>query len=1719
MKKYLNWLGALLVGACVVSCNTGLGELVDVEAPEVKVSKMITYDIDDNPMAKESFETTITTRKKVDFEGTAYDNNVLKGVHAEIKWLTDDDYHFVKEATLKDGKWNLNFEFEKEGACWLKFVAEDTKNNVGIKSSKIVTLFVDNDAPVVGDAWYIDRRINGIQYSLRSLEALKEIVAEDPELTNPKNKDVAQNGEFYICGSLKDATGIADESIKVSIYGENGQLVKSDIAKLTQSAESTSTSYGPKFKINTATGLAASGKHYYEVRYSAKDEVEEPGTNVATDAELEMGWFLWWPEADDPKFQISNEYTSENYIKVNTGDTLNITVFDDDALDGDVICKLDGKDTVTGSKNFTSGTDREANIILKAPDLPQSMTLSITAKDINGKTLSNSSINVMVTDDFVPTLIITSPEDNQIPTVSGNDANINFAGITLDKSGCTSLEFVWVPDSVTAVEKTKYSTAKAILDGITDHSAYAPTGSAPYKKSTVNNCTVWSAKLTSAGKEGTFQKHTFDFNLSLMNDFAADKTKNKCFVARVTREDGNYTDTEFKLAADDVKPEIITVNPAGNMAIVDKDVDLTIKFRGEKSSGVLINTSKYKLSYIAPDKTETVLTGSYDSTEKVYKYTVPKATLAEYDTNHINPKFKYEVEDVLGNKNSGEYQYIISALPQIKNVTSSAAEKCKMGDTISIKVAFTKPVSCTSGTYLKLKGITNSTGSITPDTVVKAPYVSGNGSTTLEFQYVVKAGDTSNELLVFNESGVGPISGMSEEAVHLTTLQDEDNLQAKRSANPITINGITPKVISCTVDTDAESSNKVGGISYLKAGRTITATIRTDKPVTVQGTPKFYLKSKSDLSTEIALDWQSITNGNQTLIFSKKIDSDFVNDDFIFSQNEYLGSTNASIKDSYGNSLVITAAAGTVDPKIQIDTDAPSTPIITKEDLSTAFTGGKFKNNAKFGITSADTTNTIIEYSKDGGSNWVTYTSNVIVSLTDDAQLVARVRDYAGNVSKYTSVYNVDIESTFPVYTVECVNSDGNYKAGSTLEFKVIFARAVDISATSTANIALSANSGTITSGAKAVITGESKNKQNVTEATFEYVVQTGDDFTLKVAKTAVSLDGITDKYGISQGVQTLSSDYVREGIYCDTIAPSITSMVPQGTKTTQNSLNAYDNAKQIKVTFSEPVNIVSGKVYLRQTSGWAIPAMFTKDEFSKVLAAVNGMTVEENGTTLTGSQVLYMDGLEDAENLYGALVGPANDRYHGTAQYVGPYKKMTNGINADGTPDLSVKYVLDFGVDIWDKANSTKKNFGKTFISNYSKDGTTYTYMTYHKDNQMGWVKVITPETVITTDTIRKVLEKAHFHERYMNVNSTYVEASADRKTYTFNFPEGILGETELPLGRQWELVLEKNTFMDDTGNYFGAGSEEDLILVQEGSGAAKNDSFMSAGVEQPVIRVERYSYGLGINQPTAVNGNTVSYEQIEILNTTGASWRAGNGLTTPTAKVAVKIDCASRDATVRYAMNTNTGSNDSTLTTVAGFGDGRLYSYISTTAASIPANATTGTKTGSGATKVVFLAGSEDYTKSCKAYITADATSTGASSSDVAKEGVFQTVVRFNDPQNSGTKKIANAGDGIQAVNIHGTTGNGGTPSISPFPLRDQPVSSAYMRQTYQTGTDYYWVSYEVLTQGIFSMYAYGGCAAGSVYTNASGRWYDWSPGYGTMRTGEYTRCDGIHSYTLDF
>lgn len=1720
MKKVLLALSAFISLFWISSCDIGLGEVVDIDAPELTLRSMTA-----GGSTKTNFGTTLYTKRNVTFKGDAWDNTGIDNVHAEVKWLGDEDYKFLKNASVFGEEWTLDIDFgEREGACWLKIVSEDKKKNYGSKSAKVISLFVDEKAPV-GDAWYIDRLVSGIQYSLRTKEDLKAIVEKDPTLSQPSNIDVAQNVEFKICSSFSDASGIS--TVSISIWDENNNRI-GDVAKTSDSSN-----YAPQFLINaTELNLPETGIHYLQVRYNASDIVTDPSANSTENAEIEMGWFIWWPESDNPRCYISQEDTSNN-INLHINDSLNVTIFDDDGFNSsnEITCTLYEEDGTTVSKDKDNNQrkktinpaegQRECSIVMTVPGEAQKMVLKANAKDKNGKELKKES-TVLVTDENHPTIIITAPENNQVPSVTGNESNITFKGITLDSSGCTNLKFVWVSDSVS----NKKEKALAWLNVDTSE---PPSSSVEVKVGTGENegLKLYNVKLKTVSDEGGLKKQEFEFKQSLTNDFGSDTNKGKYFYIRLIRKDGNYTDTELKIAADNIKPEIKLTSPSGNMAIIDKDSvnGLVMKFYAEKSTGVAIDPSKYKIQYLPPTGAPEDIGGNVEGT--VYKSnSITKEKLTEFYNKSQNPRYKFYAEDILGNKNDATFEFIISSLPQINSINTSAPSLCKAGDDILINVSFTKPVSIsdTNNVKLKLENIKNDGKSGTR----YADYYSGEGSTTLVFKYEVKPGDTSDGLKVDNEPAKGPITGIAETSAHLTTLEPGANLQDKKT---VKIDGVAPKISSITLDTDVVDANKYNGVHYLKEGKTITATVTVDKKVTVQGAPKFKVGN-------LDLTWQSITYPDEKstiLKFNKKIvagdtlaetSETSVNKASCISADDL-----AFIKDEAGNSLANRLTGnGTV--KIFVDTTKPAKPKVNNFEKNAPLDSGRYMSEVKFNIKNVvqgGDPQIKAEYSIDGGTSWEVYSDfGTTISTAPQykeivatnsvvyANLVARIVDRAGNVSEYSYPVSLEVNNAFPKYTVECTNADKNYKNGK-LTFKVYFDSPVNIPSNSDAYITLSGNNpgDVFGSTAKAVITSNSK-KNNVSEATFEYTIQNGDSFTLKVGKADVHLLNITDLYGFAQNGLELEEDYSRPNLRCDTIPPKVLTMTPGGTRTDYTGKNIYSGGKVIVLGFNEPVKVNTGKIYLRQTAGWAIPPMFTVSEFNKVLSAVKSAGNTGTGS-LTGTQILYMDGLEDKEGPLFNEVGPANYTYHGTGQYIGPYKKTSQGLNADGkTPNYKdTKYVLDYDMDIW---GDEGKKFGTTFnTGNASRN---------NRVSQAGEVVVVEGNSPITTADIRRVLESIHFHERSVSVNSAWVVVGGENNSeVTITLPDSFLGESALQPGLEWELVVEKGAFMDETGNLFGGTEKIDsrqatngsndvsktwsrartgtvtdpLVLIQDGA----NPSFLSSGVSKPVIRVDRYSYGLGIYQPKKENG---AITRGDFVQTTKTNVNGSQKIipTIPTAKVRVRIDSQTKGAVIRHAK-TNVSKETATVYN-GGVEDAKSYASESFTGLTLP-TAPASAKAGNGDVK--FLSGSGSHKISCIELIYSKAFFNGQSS-DVEKEGVFQTVLCMVNPVYRNGKSIFEDTAGWNDVSVRGTTGWAGEPSISPFPLRDSAIGSPYLRRAYPDYNDggnknFYWISYEILIDSSVSMYSHGPNVGKC----------DWGRNWGLMKPGEFNKIEGFQNW----
>ena len=1673
--KYL-LIFVTLTSLFFLSCQIGLGKEVDLEAPTIALTKMQSGTVE-LPSAR--FGGGIYCGKKVSFFGTATDNEGVDSVYAEIKWNNETEYKHFADATLTGETFQFDLTFEQNGTAYIKFVATDKAKNYNVNSSKVVTLLVDDQAPV-GEAWYIDRNINGITYPLKDIEELKKV-----DFNSQENKDVAQNVEFSICSAFKDEMGIKSGSISIQIKNEKNELICTI-------PNSSTNDYSPIFKIThdtleTANAALATGRHFLQIWYNAEDIVELPESNKAQDVQVAGGWFVWEPESDNPKItQSPLPAENTNEVLVNVKETVSATLFDDDGLK-EVSCALltnseynpttdnqilatkiqeifnrvpEAERSTRVKKHTPSSTERDVVLSFTAPDSPQGMYLVGYVTDVYGKTTTKVQL-INVTDATAPTLHIASPANNSIPNVTMSSdlksATVTIEGQTLDTSGCNYLEFMWVPNSYSTDNTKKDAHAREKFNNL-NSANYAPQGNSNLKQSSLDNgIKLWSVKLGAEENAGNgYKKQSFKFDVDLLNDFGTEKNEEKFFVVKVTRKDGKQTIQQYKLSADNLPPVIKSITPEAKTQIVESKDEYILEFSAEKSNGVAIDTSKYAIyqsGTTSPNKL-----GSYDSATKTYKYTIPKTTLEDWEKKTEKPVFIFESADIFGNSVSSQYTLIISNLPQLKSITSPAPQNCKLGQPIQINANFSSAITLTkdelTGSYILLTNIKNGSS----EKECKAVYKSGAGSQTIIFEYTPVEGDytdTDKNVGVKYED-VTKTEGDTETTyannliqncaalkdgvnVHLNTLLSSSVLKEKQ----IKVDAVSPKV-SPPMSISAEKN-------YLKAGETVTVNVTFTEPILVQGSPKFVFDNMLELSLE--------SSTSDTITFKGKVLSNTKNGKLEYSNN-CITEENI-ITDRYGNSLDISSISSDT-TNYYVDTEKPKSPRLTDASGNDISSGEK-NSVVSFKINKKENDDIVkFEYSLDGGTSWTEADEGSLYEIKQDANLCARVTDRAGNISDSSSPIQLQIDG-FPDFIVECTNTDGFYGVDQQINFKVTFDKPVNIESNN-ANLTI----GTNQDGTPCSITTMTPDSGETSEVFFTYMVKQGDEFTIDVTNVDFG-ESIKNRLGFKQDGKQPKNACVRSGVRCDTLAPTVKSAIPNdGTKTSPSYIadknNIYTTGNQIQITFSEPVQKGRGNIILRQTAGWAIPPVLTAEEFNTICNELDKKDREKkdkgedviapskNILALRNPDGTLMEDVEDKK----ALSSNPNNNYHGTGHCIGPYKKSMHGLDGND-PDTSTKFVLDFDIDITDIYEEGK-------LKEYSI-GTTYGNNSSYTD----------PSNKTTTQEIRAALESAGVHQRVLDVTSASVEFDEENPTIAYViFPAGLIDKTdELPLGRKWELIFDDGTFLDMSGKQFKSTEKDSrgnagLIKVN-----SSNVSFYSDKVATPVIRVDRYSYGLGIKQ-SGSDGK---------LTSIGTDADDDD----PTGYVRVRIDCETNEARISYTVESSKKTNND-VGDKSDYDDAGAKSYVSDTT-DLLNQTVTPYDTTNNCIKLALGSGSHD--KSYKGIVTATATKANFETSSFGKEGVFQTVLLID---NCGRTNLS----------IRGTTMRDSEPRIYPFPLRDAKNGTPYLRRAYKSGNNYYWVSYEILYESCFSIHS-------------SSNWggYNWGKNWGKMKPGEFSRVTGIQSY----
>ena len=1651
LKKSVYFIGGIILSLSLLfSCTIGMGQSLDLEAPQLSVTSHMSG-------SKVGLE--------VDLSGTCTDNNAVTRV--SIKNV-ENDFTF-EDAVVSGTSWKTHLSLSKdfEGDRTFIITAHDAVGNASTKSYAILVLSIDETGPNDED-WYLDRG-NSIRTEVAELEELKAT-----NLYLSKNKDIPQNEKFTVYGSLYDAMSISE--VTLGLYTVNGKLLiektySSDPDNADKYIGENKSIFSPAFEfthdelkdlIDDDGSTLESGCHYLGLKCYLEDE---HGNNFTRN----IGYMVWWPESDLPGIYQNKIDIENSTLSVLIDDSIPLDIFDDDGLeeiyyalkadtiydeipgttlaekcnavienDGGIRDKLllidAAANEVGGSAtDLAEKTKREDQADIKTPSYPSTMYLIACAKDINGK-WNCRIIYTTISDASSPMLFIESPRNNEKPQMNGGTNSFTIQGYALGKNESSSLQLVYISGDDTS--ESKKATAKKILDG--------ELTADPAKGQILEDITLMPATMDEGLKKQAFEK-TFDI-INDLSKYRGDKETSYFFMFRL-QGTGSVVDQIYQLNKDIALPTITVAEPNNMQAIDytknkdDNDVGLTIKFKASKESCLAIVDQK--VTYIGKNETyEWTLGEGLTKDGEYFVKTFTQAELKDIHETNPQPQFEITVKDALGYESTEQRTVVLTTLPSLEEITSENPSGTYIkDDVITFQAKFTDAVrvrdlSSTKKPRLKIKYSES-------DTAEKwAEYSTGSGTTTLQFTYKVPEDAEStgisiatladNKIIDLNGCKIVPVAAGDGDA-YITTPSKV--LDGKTFA----LDGVALTITTLNLSSDIAVENADGNF-YLKADNKLTVKIALSEKVFISGSPSLQMKVKGSV-TPLVFDFKDINEEGTELTFEHIVKAETANGTVQITKATCFDEDNLKlISDVNGNGLALSSAADT-DTKFIVDTVKPNklTVSITASKNPTKVNGiDTYIVSPSLSITGNEA-GSIVEYSLYNGVDWNEYSKPVSITTNGSYKIIARQTDKAGNVSDLTDPLSIVVDSAFPSIVDFTVSSpDGNYKVGSKVQFALSFSDKVKVASSNTSKVTFeSVNTPKATKTADVVATAAAGQNTVI----FEYTVQAGDNLKGIVLKS-VSFNGFTDTKGTASGTVKIDKTETRSGIILDGIAPALTVAEPKMTGNV-NDINVAtsgingtasgistetDNSKfKITLTFAENVYKEVGNIILQRKGDWAIPAVMERDEFLSVYNKMDATNKELIMKTSGGKELLHGQ----------------------TGIAVGPYRKITHGIKLDGSgtkyvPDESTKYVLAYELGLYE---------GEAALNNGTATGTFNAKVS----------------------DIRSAFESVDYHRHYVDVASDNVNITDNKVEITFS-------ET-IEDGREWELIIPPTAFRDNAENFY-KGMNLDKLKDAEKTNitttqqtASDKYSVWSNNVAQPVVRVDRYTHGWGANEPkadgtlTKITVNNGKYKTTCAVNS-GAR-------IAPTGYCRSRIDCETPGASILYKTVNSGSATYNASTTDESTNKDIITNYRSHIADATKEQLefTTGGTAYTQGNNIII--GDTTYTSARKDYISCYATKNDFTQSKYGMEGIFRTVVYVHTENEA--KPWINGQQvnlGYLSINIEGGTATGGQPNVSGFPLRDatsenDPTGAGrYSKNAYnlansQTpGKNFVWVSYEIIS-----------------------------------------------------
>lgn len=728
MKKVFFCLAAIISFFLVSSCDIGLGQEVDLIAPVLTV---------------ESPSNNAFVPRNFSIEGIATDNIGCEKIRFDYKYkINGTEYTGTKECGVDGDRFSCPFTFDKDVEVSFEITALDKNKNGSEYSSASKTYIIDSNDPKVGKVAI--RRGSYIARLLPLEDFTTEYTGKTALRNNPENKDYFQNKNFVLYSTLKDSYGIG--GAKIELYEGSEKIIEKTMP------DNTENKFSPEFSFTESELVAArpslaTGVHYIKPVLVARDNAG----NIVSD---EKEYFAFESAYDVPHVKYNTMIgDADNGGKITVGaeGSVPITVFDDDGIasikykfvkDSDFTTV----DDVSGYSSVTveSGL-RDKSFDLTAPSIDGPYKLVMKIADTNSPATEYlKAIDLKVTNGDAATIIIESPQENSVPSLSAG--NFTIKGYTIDNQPVGKIAVAWLPAGNADIAKAEE------FFNTYDFSADATPDGTSAIKMKVYKLTSVSASDYDGKKKNTFSK-TFKFFDDFKDNSGAVLNDAKVFMFACKDATDNVTIKTFRLNKFTSRPSF-KVEYSYDNSTWNTSTDPLVMCKLSKTYFKITPVTENNMPIESCTVSNSINNGSgFTQTQAFvknqYEYVTFELTDGASGAPQSGKQFNLILyaEDKLGNATTNNLTIAFEEVGELQTIEADYTNGSILtaGETLRLQANFSHRVTVDTkgGTpYIQLSGtdFKYKDGTAVDEKDRRAYLKSGNESNTLYFEYKIPDG-------------------------------------------------------------------------------------------------------------------------------------------------------------------------------------------------------------------------------------------------------------------------------------------------------------------------------------------------------------------------------------------------------------------------------------------------------------------------------------------------------------------------------------------------------------------------------------------------------------------------------------------------------------------------------------------------------------------------------------------------------------------------------------------------------------------------------------------------------------------------------------------------------------------------------------------------------------------------------------------------------------------